>query len=335
MTHDRKRTSRAVAVLSVLAVAGVVSIVPAQAEPDVQDVQTRVDKLYHQAEQAQERHNDAALRLEALNQELGSLKADEKRQNRRLGVVQEQVQDLIVRQYQGEGVSTVGQVVVSDDPSNFLGQLTTMQAFTDLQTELLDDFTTEVEALDLRQDVATERRAEIRRVTAQLKDDRVQVEKKLDEAKSLLGRLRVEDRERLAPSRETVSRDAERQKPPADVPVSGRAAAAVNFALAQVGKAYSYGSVGPNAYDCSGLTMAAWATAGVSLPHSSSAQFGSGTRVSADALKPGDLVFYYSPISHVGMYIGNGKIVHAANPRTRVAIAGLHQMPFVGAVRPG
>src|SRR5690606_19242246 len=144
-------TSRAVAVLSVLAVAGVVSIVPAQAEPDVEDVQSRVDKLYHQAEQAQERHNDAALRLEALNEELGSLKSDEKRQDRRLGVVQEQVQDLIVRQYQGEGVSTVGQVVVSDDPSSFLGQLTTMQAFSELQSDLLDDFTTEVQALDLRQ----------------------------------------------------------------------------------------------------------------------------------------------------------------------------------------
>src|SRR5690606_29280627 len=94
VTHDRKRTSRAVAVLSVLAVAGVVSIVPAQAEPDIQDVQSRVDKLYHQAEQAQERHNDAALRLEALNEELGSLKADEKRQDRRLGAGPEQVQGL-------------------------------------------------------------------------------------------------------------------------------------------------------------------------------------------------------------------------------------------------
>lgn len=328
MTHDRKRTSRAVAVLSVLAVAGVVSIVPAQAEPDVKDVKVRVDKLYHQAEQAQERHNDAALRLEALNGELKSLKADEKRQDRRLGVVREQVQDLIVRQYQGEGVSTVGQVVVADDPSSFLGQLTTMQAFSDLQSDLLDDFTTEVEALDLRQDAATERRAEIRRTTAQLKSERVAVDQKLNEAKGLLGRLQAKDRERL-----TVSRDT--QRPPVDVPVSGRAAAAVQFALSQVGKAYAHGGVGPHAYDCSGLTMAAWAAAGVSLPHSSSAQFSSGARVSANALKPGDLVFYYTPISHVGMYIGGGKIVHAGNPRTGVAIAALHQMPFVGAVRPG
>ena len=105
--------------------------------------------------------------------------------------------------------------------------------------------------------------------------------------------------------------------------------------MAQVGDAYVYGAMGENAFDCSGLTMRAWAQAGVSLPHSSGAQFGSGPRVSASDLQPGDLVFYYSPISHVGMYIGNGMIVHAANPGTGVAVSGLYSMPYVGAVRPG
>ena len=105
--------------------------------------------------------------------------------------------------------------------------------------------------------------------------------------------------------------------------------------MAQVGDAYVYGAMGENAFDCSGLTMRAWAQAGVSLPHSSSAQFGSGPRIAASDLQPGDLVFYYSPISHVGMYIGNGMIVHAANPGTGVAVSGLYSMPYVGAVRPG
>ncbi|WP_323791239.1 C40 family peptidase [Nocardioides sp.] len=75
--------------------------------------------------------------------------------------------------------------------------------------------------------------------------------------------------------------------------------------------------------------------AGVSLPHSSGAQYSSGPRVAASDLRPGDLVFYYSPISHVGMYIGNGNIVHAANPSTGVQVTGLYSMPYVGAVRPG
>jgi peptidoglycan DL-endopeptidase CwlO len=115
----------------------------------------------------------------------------------------------------------------------------------------------------------------------------------------------------------------------------GAAGAAIGFALREVGKPYVWGATGPDAYDCSGLTMASWAQAGVALPHSSSAQYSSGPQVPASALQPGDLVFYYSPISHVGMYIGNGMIVHAANPSTGVQTTGLYSMPYSGAVRPG
>ena len=93
--------------------------------------------------------------------------------------------------------------------------------------------------------------------------------------------------------------------------------------------------MGPDSFDCSGLTMAAWKQAGVSLPHSSSAQYASGRQISESELQPGDLVFYYSPISHVGMYVGNGQIVNALNPGSGVQISGLHDMPYSGAVRPG
>jgi cell wall-associated NlpC family hydrolase len=79
----------------------------------------------------------------------------------------------------------------------------------------------------------------------------------------------------------------------------------------------------------------AWAQGGVSLPHSSSAQYGSGTHVSTSALQPGDLVFYYSPISHVGIYVGGGMVVHAANPSSGVREDPVGSMPISGAVRPG
>ncbi len=110
---------------------------------------------------------------------------------------------------------------------------------------------------------------------------------------------------------------------------------AVQYALSKVGYSYVYGASGPSSFDCSGLTMAAWSAAGVSLPHSSSAQYSSGRHISESELQPGDLVFYYSPISHVGMYIGDGKIVNALNPGAGVVISGLHDMPYSGAVRPG
>ena len=330
MTHDRKRLGSALLGITAIAAIGLVPASPANADPDISDVEERVDRLYHEAEQAQERYNDAKLDLTALRDELTSLRADERRQDVRLEAVREQVTDSVRRQYEGESISTVGQVVVADDPAAFLGQLTTMSSFSQLQDTLFADYSTEVEALTLREEATAERAAEIAKTTEQLAEEKKAVESKLAEAEDLLASLEEEERERL----ETTSRSTTTRMP-ASVPASGRAAAAVSYAMAQVGDAYVYGATGDNAFDCSGLTMRAWGAAGVGLPHSSSAQYGSGTQVAASALQPGDLVFYYSPISHVGMYIGNGMIVHAANPSTGVQVTGLYSMPYVGAVRPG
>ena len=327
MFNGRKRLITA---LSALAMAAAVGSVPgtAQAEPDIEDVEARVDRLYHEAEMASERYNDVRLELKELNQDLASIKADERRQDERLEAVRHQVQDSIVRQYQGENLSAVGQIVVSDDPGAFLGRLSTMSSFNDLQSQMFSDYSRELKALDIRRDATAHRANQVSELKAQLAKEKATIDKKVDEAESLLDRLKEEQRERMmAPSRSDV-------RPPT-VSASGRAGAAVSYAMAQVGDAYVYGAAGPDAYDCSGLTMASWAQAGVALPHSSSAQYGSGPQVPASALMPGDLVFYYSPISHVGMYIGNGMIVHAANPSTGVQVTGLYSMPFSGAVRPG
>ena len=326
MFDGRKRL---ISALSGLAFAATVGLVPgaAQADPDIDDVEARVDRLYHEAEAAQERYHDVKLELDDLERDLTSLEADQKRQDRRLEAARTEVRDSVIRQYQGESMSAVGQVFVSDDPSAFLDQLATMTSYSDLQSQLFSAYSREAKALDIRRDATQERLDEIADLEQKLAEEQKTVDAKLAEAKELLSRLEAEERERMMTSRSTTRLP--------DVAASGRAGAAVQFALAQVGDAYSYGAAGPDAYDCSGLTMAAWAAAGVSLPHSSSAQYGSGPHVAASALQPGDLVFYYSPISHVGMYIGNGQIVHAANPSTGVQVAGLYSMPYSGAVRPG
>ena len=116
-------------------------------------------------------------------------------------------------------------------------------------------------------------------------------------------------------------------------PSSNAAAVALAFALAQVGKAYVWGGNGPNAYDCSGLTTAAYKQAGITIPRTSYSQFNVGTPVTLAQLKPGDLVFYYAGISHVGMYIGNGRIVHASNPTRGVVTDSVTSMPFQGGRR--
>ncbi|MEU0934748.1 NlpC/P60 family protein [Embleya sp. NPDC005971] len=115
---------------------------------------------------------------------------------------------------------------------------------------------------------------------------------------------------------------------------SSKAAQAVAFAKAQIGKPYVYGATGPNAYDCSGLVQAAYKSAGISLPRVTNDQFAADPHVSIANLQPGDLVFFYSGISHVGIYIGDGKMVHAANSRKPVEISSINTMPIAGATRP-
>lgn len=329
MVHGRKRLITVLTGAAALLVVGVPGSSPTWADPSIDDVQARVDRLYHRAEQASERYNDLQLELADLRGDLTALHADERRQDTRLDRVRGQIQDSIVRQYQGEGLATVGEVVVSEDPGSFLAQMSAMSAYNDLQSDLYDDYATELKALDLRREATAEHTAQVTAAEQEAAREKAAVDKDLAAAQDLLAELKEEERLEL------LSRSSGTTRLPSDVPASGRAAAAVGYALAQVGDAYVYGAAGPSAFDCSGLTMMSWAQAGVGLPHSSSAQFGSGPHVGSGDLRPGDLVFYYSPISHVGLYIGNGLIVHAANPGAGVRVAGVFSMPYSGAVRPG
>jgi cell wall-associated NlpC family hydrolase len=330
----RKRITTAIAACGIVTLSGSLLVAnPSYAEPDIQDVQARVEKLYHEAEQASERYNEAREELKATKSQLEVLQADLDAQQAKVETVRERVAATVVAQYQGQALSTTTQVVLSKDPDTFLDQLTAVNAYSEQQAQMLADFATQVKRLELREAAAERELAEIAEIEEKLAAEKAEIDEKAGEAQSLLDELEAEA---AAAAERTVapSRSVERSALP-DVAVSGRAGAAVNYALAQVGDAYVYGAAGPDSFDCSGLTMMAWAQAGVGLPHSSSGQMSSGPSVSSSALQPGDLVFYYSPVSHVGIYIGNGQIVHAANPSTGVEIADVFSMPFSGAVRPG
>jgi cell wall-associated NlpC family hydrolase len=332
---SRKRLATVLTGGALAAAVGFMPSSPASAQPDIDSVQARVDTLYHQAEQASERYNEAKLELTSLKRDLGLLKSDQGRQDARLETVRRQVQDSVIRQYEGQSMDAVGRVVVSEDPSRFLSQLATMSAYNDMQDQLFDSYATEAKSLEIRSAATAKRAAQVAAVEHQLGAEKATIDKKLAEAKALLGDLKAKEREQVVSRSVVRTSAAPTASAPTSVPASGRAAAAVAFAMAQVGDAYVYGATGPSAWDCSGLTMGAWAQAGVSLPHSSSAQYSSGPHVAESDLQPGDLVFYYSPISHVGMYIGNGMIVNAENPSVGVKVTSLHSMPYVGAVRPG
>jgi cell wall-associated NlpC family hydrolase len=319
-------------IVTAAAIATSVGMVPsgtAVAKPSIDDVQHRVDRLYHAAEQASERYNQIHVQLRQMHGQMKALRADQARQERRTEKARQAVAGSIVQQYEGDSLSAVGQAVVSSDPSQFISQLTTMSAFNTMQASQYSSYLTEAKALAIRQDATKAQLTKVAQLEQQAAKDKATIEHNLAQAKSLLDHMKAAARERL------LAASRSEQPVTVNVPVSGRASVAVHFAMAQVGKPYAYGAAGPDAYDCSGLTMAAWGAAGVSLPHSSSAQYGSGTHISASQLQPGDLVFYYQPISHVGMYIGNGMIVNAENPSAGIRVTGLYSMPYVGAVRPG
>jgi peptidoglycan DL-endopeptidase CwlO len=301
---------------------------PAHAKQSIADVQKKVDRLYHQAEQASERYDAAKVRLKQLQGSLSDLKADKTAQDKQLAGVRQQLKASVLSQYEGASTSVAGQVVTAADPEQFLDKLSSLSAYNSMQSSLMSSYSTKVASLNLSASATAHRVATVADLEHELATSKATFDSKLADAKSLLDGLKEKEREAA------VSRD-ETRTPVTNVPASGRAAAAIAYAMAQVGKAYVYGAAGPSAFDCSGLTMRAWEAAGVSLPHSSAAQYSMGTHIAASDLQPGDLVFYYSPISHVGMYIGNGMIVNAENPSVGVVVAPLYSMPYVGAVRPG
>jgi cell wall-associated NlpC family hydrolase len=231
-------------------------------------------------------------------------------------------------------LSATQQLVLADDPDDFQSKLAAQEALSDHKGAMLGRLTTAAKKLALREQQVKTELAGVAADRKQAAKEESTVDAKVADAEDMLAELEAERREALrAAQAQEASRSAPRPAP--TTAVSGSAAAAVDFAMAQVGDAYVYGAAGPDAWDCSGLTMGAWAAAGVSLPHSSSGQMGSGTPVSMSELQPGDLVFYYSPVSHVALYIGNGQIVHASNPSDPVNVASVDSMPYSGAVRPG
>ncbi len=148
-----------------------------------------------------------------------------------------------------------------------------------------------------------------------------------------------------SPAKSTPAKSTPAKRTPPDTssdpsgggaPASGRAATALAYAKAQLGEPYVFGAAGPDAWDCSGLTMMAWRAAGVSLPHSAREQYNVvGHKVSKADLQPGDLVMFYGGMHHVGIYAGNGLVVHAPRPGKGVEYLPMKYMPFAGAVRPG
>jgi cell wall-associated NlpC family hydrolase len=283
-------------------------------DPSIEDVQRRAHRLFEQAEQAQERLNTIKVDLKDARKNLKTLRADVNAQERTLEAASERVGDMVAFQAQQSPMGLTSQLLASGNPDDFIDGLAAMQSYSSTQASLMAGYEAASAELDLRKQQLAQQVDAIAKAKDQAAKEYQTVDEKADKAQALLDELQAEQ-----------AAEASRDQPEAPSTTiqasSGQAQIAVDYALAQVGDAYVYGAAGPDSYDCSGLTMAAWAQAGVSLSHSSSVQATQGTAISLSQAVPGDLLFYYSPISHVGIYIGNGQIVHAANPSTGVEVA--------------
>jgi peptidoglycan DL-endopeptidase CwlO len=316
----------------------------ADPKPTLPQARAQVASLQHKAEVAGEAANDLRDDIKSASDRVKALQAAITKQQVKVDAVKRQIGSLAVAGYQTSGMTTTAQLLLSADPDQFLTQASTAQAFAGQQNSVLRRFQAAQGRLT---DLQASQQAELAALQAvQAKQDGLknQLQEHLSAAQKVLGRLSDAERRRLRAEEAEAARKArasrsdgsgQRMDDLSDVPVSGRASAAVAYAMAQLGDPYVWGADGPSSFDCSGLTMAAWARAGVSLSHSSRAQYSEGRRVSKSDLEPGDLVFYYQPISHVGMYIGNGRIVHASHPGAPVQTASVNLMPYTGAVRPG
>ena len=317
--------------------------------PSLGEVQRRVDSLNREAADAAERYNTAKVRLTETNQRMRSAQNRYAATKHRLDAMKTLVGRIAVAAYKSGGVDATVQVVLSDDPQQFLRQMSDLGQLNRKQAAMLRGMAAaRLQAAADRKAVA-DQQARAQALEATLATEKRGIESKLTEARDLLSRLQAKQRARLEAMRRAATQRALNARssamrasrsssrgdfPTYDGPASGRAAVAVKTAYAQLGDPYVWGAAGPGSFDCSGLTMYSWAAAGVSLPHSSSAQYSSVRHVAISDLQPGDLVFYYSPISHVGIYIGGGRIIDAPYPGLSVHISDLHSMPIAGAGRP-
>jgi cell wall-associated NlpC family hydrolase len=215
------------------------------------------------------------------------------------------------------------------------GELEKARRAAEAEQQALDEQRASVEAATAEQEqLLSQVQGELKRLVEQERERRERAAEAAARA-AFENRVAREQAARSNNSGSSGSSGAPAVAPPNVPAPNARAQVAVDTALAQVGDPYVYAASGPDSFDCSGLTMYAWAAAGVSLPHSSRAQFAALPHVPMESLAPGDLVFYGSPIHHVGMYIGGGQYVHAPQTGDVVKVSSVYRDDFAGAARPG
>ncbi|MDQ0950202.1 cell wall-associated NlpC family hydrolase [Streptomyces phaeochromogenes] len=340
--------------------------------PSLEEVEKKVDDLYRQAETAGEKYNAAKEKTTKQKKRVDTLLDDVARRTEKLNDAREELGTFAAAQYRtGAAAPDTASLLLADNPQDYFDQTQLMDRLTSRQKQSVDDYVTQQTATTEKRQEASESLETLTRTQSSLKTSKADVQRKLATARDLLSKLTAEEKARLAAierkKQEEAQRkadelarqqaaDAERRRQEAAQGTgtstgsgsasgtsgsgSGSAAStakadkALAFARAQIGKPYVWGASGPGSYDCSGLTQAAWKAAGVTLPRTTWDQVKAGTTVSVNSAQPGDLVFFYDDISHVGIYIGDGMMIHAPKPGAYVREESIYYMPIHSVVRP-
>ncbi|MER7839271.1 NlpC/P60 family protein [Streptomyces sp. NPDC096040] len=306
--------------------------VPASAAPQG-NTRAEVDRLYRQAEEATEAYDKADERAGALRRAVNDSQDRIARQQQRINVMREALGSLAGAQYRSGGIDPTVALLFSDDPEDYLDRASLLDRIDVRQAGQLRDLQAAMRELAQERAEAAGDLAELERSRKAVASHKATVEKKLARARRLLNAMPAADRAAF----EHASRGDDR----ADLPdlsgvaaPDGRAAAAVAAARAALGKPYVWGASGPTGFDCSGLMQWSYAHAGIHLPRTSQEQRYAGHQVPLSQARPGDLVVYRSDASHVGMYVGNGQVIHAPYPGAPVRYDPVGMMPISSVTRP-
>lgn len=326
------------AVLALVIGAGILFPIPANAAPNLIEVQARVRDLQEQATEAAEGAQEAKVQLAKLKKTLDTVQQQATQQGASVTALNKTIGQIANERYKSGPLSQSLELLFSTDPGLYLSAAGSLEAVTRQKTADLKKFSVATQRLTATSLTVADKLAMVKAAEAKFTRQLALANSKLKEAEELLAKLTAAERERLAKLNEDQE-DADQQKSLSDAAkysgVSGRGGIAIKYALAQIGDKYVFGAAGLTYWDCSGLTMRAFAAAGVSLPHSSRAQYRYGKAVARKDLQPGDLVFFGKPISHVAIYLGPDRMLHAPRSGSRVKIANMDmgRKPYIGARR--
>ena len=299
------------------------------ADPSPSDLQKQLRQLNGKADLAVEEFLEAQLGLKQTRAGLSDLRRQLAAAEDQLRTLRNAVSARAADAYK-YGPADMALVLSPGSADDALDRMQTLNLLAERSSSQLSDLRVAEQAYEVElarlSKVEREREAQVKRLAAK-KD---QVDRLLARTQDLLGQLR---QRAGAGAVNGIDPGVPVGKAPPP-PSGGGAAAAVRYAYAQVGKPYQYGADGPGSFDCSGLTMMAWRQAGIDLPHSAAGQYSIGRHVSQSELQPGDLIFRYSPISHVAIYIGNGLQIAATHTGSSVKVQSAFTSSVVGFSRP-